>query len=380
MWLSPGASERSYTYAPTSRQRRKCCLPLTARARRQATVVLVVAWLSSTLWGRGEVLDAAKVADVALRQAEACGDPAARAAAHVAAALAAASRGARDQNERHYRLALSASSRAGDSVHLARIDGNLSSRAAEEGDYPSAIREADLAISAGAGHSLFSALAMSNKAEALMHTGEFEEARALLLQAIEMFANLGSLLVCAPYTQLGALDAERGDFARARTSLQRAYRLAEEGDDVHSLVFALAGLAGILGDDDPDTARRYAIEAATRATSLERAHALCVWSWVELASGNRDEAARLASEAQAEARRTDDIPSLARALELSGAACWPADQEQLEAADQAVAPPGRPNRDQARGVDARGLPRRLLSVLALFAGSSPGVACNPITA
>ena len=293
---------------------------------------LVAAWLSSTLWGRGEVDDAAKVADVALRQAEACGDPAARAAAHVAAALAAASRGARDQNERHYRLALSASSRAGDSVHLARIHANLSSRAAEEGDYPSAIREADLAISAGAGHSLFSALAMSNKAEALMHTGEFEEARALLLQAIEMFANLGSLLVCAPYTQLGALDAERGDFARARTSLQRAYRLAEEGDDVHSLVFALAGLAGILGDDDPDTARRYAIEAATRATSLERAHALCVWSWVELASGNRDEAARLASEAQAEARRTDDIPSLARALELSGAACRPADQEQLEAA------------------------------------------------
>ena len=320
---------------------------------------LVAAWLSSTLWGRGEVDDAAKVADVALRQAEACGDPAARAAAHVAAALAAASRGARDQNERHYRLALSASSRAGDSVHLARIHANLSSRAAEEGDYPSAIREADLAISAGAGHSLFSALAMSNKAEALMHTGEFEEARALLLQAIEMFANLGSLLVCAPYTQLGALDAERGDFARARTSLQRAYRLAEEGDDVHSLVFALAGLAGILADDDPDTARRYAIEAATRATSLERAHALCVWSWVELASGNRDEAARLASEAQAEARRTDDSP-VARESTRAQRGRVPARRSgAARGGDQAVAPPGRPNRDQARGVDARGLPRRL---------------------
>src|SRR6202035_493452 len=205
-------------------------------------------------------------------------------------------------------------------VQLARIHANLSSRAAEEGDYVGAIGEADLAISAGAGHNLFSALAMSNKAEALMHMGELDEARALLLQAIEMFTSLGSLLVCAPYTQLGVLHAERGDFAHARTLLERAYRLAEEVDDVHSLVLALAGLAGVLAEDDPETAHRYAVEAATRATSLERAHALCAWSGVELAAGNRDEAARLSIEAQAEAQRTRDSPSLARALDLHAAA------------------------------------------------------------
>ena len=159
---------------------------------------------------------------------------------------------------------------------------------------------------------------MSNKAEALIHMGELEEARALLLQAIEMFTNLGSLMVCAPYTQLGALDAERGDFARARASLERAHRLAQQADDVHSLVFALAGLAGMLVDDDPDTAGRYAREAVMRATSLERAHALCAWSYVELTAGNRDAAARLSMEAQSEARRTGDSPSLARALELKG--------------------------------------------------------------
>ncbi len=45
---------------------------------------------------------------------------------------------------------------------------------------PVAISEADLAMSAAAGHNLFGALAMSNKAEALMHSGELEEARALL--------------------------------------------------------------------------------------------------------------------------------------------------------------------------------------------------------
>lgn len=293
---------------------------------------LVAAWLSSTLWGRGEVDEADRIAAVAVRQAEASGDAAALAAAHVAAALAAAGKGARVRNERHYRLALGAAAKAGDSVQLARIHANLSSRAAEEGDYADAIREADLAISEGAGHNLFSALAMSNKAEALMHRDELEEARALLLQAIDMFTSLGSLMVCTPYTQLAALDAERGDLARARASLERAYRLAAEADDAHSLVFALAGLAVIRAEDDLESARRDAIEAAERATSLERAHALCAWSWVELAAANHLEAVRLSTEAEAEARRTGDHPSLARALELGAAARQPADQSRLEAA------------------------------------------------
>lgn len=293
---------------------------------------LVAAWLSSVHWGYGEIDQAAEVAEVALAQAEASGDPAARAAAHVAVALVAASRGDRQRNERHYRLALNAAATAGDSVQLARIHANLSSRAAEEGDYRGAIEEADLAISVGAGHNIFSAIAMSNKAEALMRTGELDEPRALLLQAVEMFTGLGSLLLYHPYTELGALDAERGDFARARMSLERAYRLAEEADDVHALVVALTGLAYVLADDDPQTARGYAVQAADRATSLERAQALCAWSWVELCAGNHTEAARVSGEAQAEAHRTGDSPSLARALELSAAASQPPDQAQIETA------------------------------------------------
>jgi ATP/maltotriose-dependent transcriptional regulator MalT/DNA-binding SARP family transcriptional activator len=295
---------------------------------------LVAAWLSSTLWVRGETDEAGRVAEIALRQAHVSGEPAALAAAHVAIALVAASRGDRVQNERHYRRALSAAAQAGDSVQLARIHSNLSSRAAEVGDYAGAIREADLAINASAGRNLFSALAMSNKAEALVHTGELEEAHALLSQAIEMFTSLGSLLVCAPYTELGALDLERGDFARARSSLEHAYRLAQEADDIHALVFALAGLATVLADDDPETARRYATEAATRATSLERAHALCTWSWVELVSGDRDRAEQLAEQAEAEARHTGDSPSLARALELRAAVAEPVDEAQLGVAIQ----------------------------------------------
>lgn len=293
---------------------------------------LVGAWLSSTLWARGDVEEAERVAEIALRQAEASADASARGAAHVALALVAASRGDRERNERQYRLALAASATAGDSVQLARIHANLSSRAAEEGDYPTAIEEADLAIGAAAGHNLFTALAMSNKAEALMRTGELEEARALLARAIELFDGLGSLMVCVPYAQLGALQAERGDFVRARRSLERADRLAEEAGDVHVLVSARARLAALLVDDDPEAARRYAMDAATRATSLERAFVLGMCSWVELAAGDRAQAAKLASEAEAEAHRTGDSPSLAMALELCAASRQPPDEGQLEAA------------------------------------------------
>jgi DNA-binding SARP family transcriptional activator len=65
---------------------------------------------------------------------------------------------------------------------------------------------------------------------------------------------------------------------------------------------------------------------------LERAAALCALAWVELSSGNHAEAAGVSIEAQAEARRTGDTPSLARALELAGAATEPVNQDQLEAA------------------------------------------------
>ena len=293
---------------------------------------LVSAWLSSNLWGQGNVEQAEAKAEVALRQAEASGDAGARAAAHVATALCAASRGDRERNERHYRLALNAAAEAGDSVQLARIHANLSSRAVEEGDYRGAIDQADEALSAGAGHNLYGAIAMSNKAEALLHTGALEEARALLVRTIELFSSLGSLMASTPYTLLGALEAERGDLVRARVALERAWRLAEESGDVHSVVLALSTLAAVLAQDDPETARRHATEAAKRATGLERAYALCVASWVELCADDRTAAARLSAEAEAEARRTGDRPSLARALELRAVVRQPPDQAQLEAA------------------------------------------------
>lgn len=293
---------------------------------------LVSAWLSSTLWGRGKIDEAGRKARVAVDQAEASGDPAARAAAYVAMALWAASIGDREQNERCYRLARTAATEAGDAVQLARIYANLSSKAVEEGDYARAVRQADAALTASAGHNLFAAIALSNKAEARLHSGDLEEARALLVEAIEMFERLGSLTAASAYTVLGALEYERGHVVQARIALERAQRLGEKADDVHSIVLSLCGLADVLAQDDPELARRHAAEATARATSLERAIALCASSWVALCGGDDVRAGELAADAELEARRTADRPSLARALELRGAARRPADESFLTAA------------------------------------------------
>jgi len=295
---------------------------------------LVSAWLSSTLWNRGEVADAARVAELALAQAIASGDPAARAGAHVAVALAASGRGDREANERHHRLALAAAREAGDGVQLARVHANLSSKAVKDGEYQLAIDEADRALTAAAGHDLFGALAIANKAEALMRIGELDEARPLLVQSAEMFTALGSLAASTPFMLIGGLDTERGDLARARVSLERARRLAQRGGDVHAEAAALCGLARVLVEQDLEAARRHARQALARATDLERAVALCTAALVELRAGERDAAVTLATQAQAIAERTDDRASLARALEVQGAAARPPDQARIEAAAQ----------------------------------------------
>jgi DNA-binding SARP family transcriptional activator len=269
---------------------------------------------------------------VALRQAARGRDPGALAAAHVAAALAAASNGNREHNERHYRAALKHATEAGDSILLARIRANLSSKALEEGDYNLAIEESDRALSVGAGHKFFAALAMCNKAEALLRLGELDDARATLADSLETYEALGSLVACAPQSLLGVVYRERGDLARARVSFERSLRLAEHAGDAHTLVFALCGLAQTVAEDDPAAARRYVSQAIERSSSLERAHALCAAASVELAAGDRATAARLAGDAELEARRTGDRPSLAEAISLRGIAAEPPSSDQLSAA------------------------------------------------
>lgn len=285
-----------------------------------ADAALIAGWRSATLWGRGDLDGAAAAAATAMDAAQRCGDAGAQATAHIALALVAAARGDREANDAEYRRALHAATAAGDSIHLARIHANLSSRAVEEGEYADAVRHADLALREGAGHRFFAALALANKAEALMCTGLLDEARAALDRALDGYAELGSLRAAVPRALLGVLHRERGDLVRARICFEHAVRLAEQSDDVHALVTALGGLARTIADDDPAAARDHAARAVAAASSLELPRALCAGAWVELGAGDAAAAADLARRAEAAARRTRDRAALAESLELAWAA------------------------------------------------------------
>jgi hypothetical protein len=127
---------------------------------------------------------------------------------------------------------------------------------------------------------------------------------------------------------------QRGDVVRARSSFERARALAEEGDDAQTLVFALSGLARVLAEEDVAAARQTAAEAVARASSLERAGALCAAAEVELRAADGPAAQRRARPAEDQARAAGDRAALAESLELQGAAHVHADAGQYSGAFQ----------------------------------------------
>jgi ATP/maltotriose-dependent transcriptional regulator MalT/DNA-binding SARP family transcriptional activator len=301
-------------------------------SRLSADDAMVSAWLSTTYWSQGLIDTADDLGRTALHQATASGDACAVAAAHVALALAAAGRGERERNEREYRLALVAARDGGDQVQLARIHANLSSRALETGDYASAIAEAQLALATGAGHRYFAALALTNKADAHLRLGQFGDARAAIADADAICAALGTLLAAIPLVLSGELYRQHGDLVRARSSFERAQALAEAGEDAHTLVSALCGLARVVAEEDLVAARKAVADALARSTSLERATALCAAAEVELRGRDNLAADVLARQAEAHARATGDRAALAESLELQAAAAGEAGEGRLRSA------------------------------------------------
>jgi DNA-binding SARP family transcriptional activator len=294
-------------------------------AGRGADDAMVSACLSTTLWSQGQP-NAEDLAKTALRQAGASGDSCALAAAHVSLALVAASRGERKRNEQEYRLALAAARDGGDRVQESRIHANLSSRALENGDYRQAITEAELTLETGVGHRFFLALALSNKAEAHLRLGQLDDARAALADAAVIYEALGTLHSSILHLLYGELYRQRGDMVRARSCLEQARSLAEEGDDAHTLVFALAELARVLAEEDLAAARQAAADGLARASSLERGAVLCAAAEVELRAGDNAAAGKFARQAEAQARSSGDRAVLAESLELQAAARVPGNE------------------------------------------------------
>ncbi|HLY34691.1 MAG TPA: hypothetical protein VKQ07_09170, partial [Jatrophihabitantaceae bacterium] len=286
-------------------------------------LALASAWLASALWSRGDVDDAAAAGARADADALSCGDARARAAAQVAIALVAASRGDRERNAQAYRVALSAATDAGDSLQAARILANLASRAMEEGDYPAAIEHADRAMQVGAGHRFFTALALTNKSEALLRLGEIDAARTAAAEALDFYTALGSLHAASALVQLAEIQRQGGDDVQARLAFERAARMAEAGGDAHTTSIAYLGLAWLLATQEPAAAVAYARDAVERASSLELPAALVAQAWAELHGEHPEEVDRLARQAEAQARDTGDRPALIAAIQLRAVATDP---------------------------------------------------------
>jgi DNA-binding SARP family transcriptional activator len=116
---------------------------------------------------------------------------------------------------------------------------------------------------------------------------------------------------------LGHIYRERGDLSLAQAAYEQAIARAEEGGSAHGRVAALAGLALVIAASDSEEAARLAERALSLGPSPDRGEALLAAGWVALGRGDREEAARRAEEAAAEARARRFRPVLAKALELA---------------------------------------------------------------
>lgn len=296
-----------------------------------ADAALVAAWLSAAVWRIGRTDEAAEFAALAARQAAVDRDPRAVAAAEVARALVCASRGDRVGNLRAYRAACKAAMEANDVIQTGRIFANLSSRALEDGDYAAAVDHANQAIQVAEKHRPIVALALENKAEALIRQGRLDLARAAAAEAVEAYTADGSFDVSGPELLLGEIYRQRGDRVQARLAFERALLSAERVEDSHRLAAACAGLSWVCATD-ADAAETFATRAVAEASALERAQALNASAWAALLGGDPTRTHALASEATQDAQRTTDRAALATALELRAVSTSQPDAALLRAA------------------------------------------------
>jgi ATP/maltotriose-dependent transcriptional regulator MalT/DNA-binding SARP family transcriptional activator len=281
-------------------------------------VALLLAWRASAHWLRADAdacrADAARAFEIASR----AGDAQALAAAHTVLAMLAALEGDRGANDAHYLRALDYAQQAGDVLQLVRVRTNRGSRHVEECSYEEALSELDHALRLAdlTGFAVFRALALSNRGEALVRLGRFDEAIADLEVSRALYQRLGSRMVAYPLEKLGEIYRIRGDAALARATYEEALRQSEAAGDVQGIGPSLTGLARTLAADEPDEAERLAERALALGPGMNRAQALLTAGWLALVRHDPGRAVGYATEAASEAGRRRDRAALAESLEL----------------------------------------------------------------
>ena len=302
------------------------------------TAAMLHGWRACARWLGGDVEGCRADAEQARILANVAGDAGALALTHTALALLAAHEGDRAGNDAHYTRALSYAQKAGDMVQLARIRANRGSQRLEEGDYQAALAELELAIRLAeqTGVHFIRALALVNIGSVKRRLGRLDDAVIDLEAAKTIFQQLGSRMVSYALQELGDLYRERGSRELARAALEEAVRHADRGADAQGLVPALAGLALVIADQEPELAQRYAERALQRATGLFRLPALLAVGWLSAWRSEHAVARDFATQALQQARTHRDRAGLADALELA-AACAPTRERSARAFTDAEA-------------------------------------------
>lgn len=290
---------------------------------------LLLAWMATVHWLRGEQERCAELASQALQHASAVDDPQALAAAHTVLAMLAALHGDRRANDAHYLRALDFAESAGDVLQIVRIRTNRSSHHLEEGGYDQALAELDIAIglAESTGYGPFTAVALANRGEVRIRLGQLEEAVDELASAVGIWRSMGSAMVSYPLNLLGGLHLLRGNMALARERHTEALEVTADHGDLQGQVPALAGLARAWLEADPERARELAEEAVAKGDSLALVEALLAAGHAAAACGDRSAATHHALRAVELATDRRDRVGLAEALEL---------QAELESRDRAV--------------------------------------------
>jgi ATP/maltotriose-dependent transcriptional regulator MalT len=292
-------------------------------------VALLLAWMSTAHWVRGEVDPCRELATRALATANACGDLRALAAAHTVMAMLAALDGDRRGNDAHYLLALRAAEEAHDVLQTVRIRTNRGSHFMEEGSYTEALQELEVAVRLAelTSFASFLALGLSNRGETKLRMGRLDEALTDLESSRARYEQIGSDMVAYPLTLIGEIYRERGNLAQARAAFEEAHATLEQSGDVQGLVPTLAGLATVLAFEDPERARQLADQAVSSDANLGYVSALLAAGWVALVAGDRRRGGELATTAASVARARRDRAGLADALAL---AAMSAEQQRIK--------------------------------------------------
>jgi DNA-binding SARP family transcriptional activator/ATP/maltotriose-dependent transcriptional regulator MalT len=283
-----------------------------------ADAALCRAYAATVRWLRGERDGCARLAERALVEATATADDRALAAAHTVLAMLAALDGDRRANDAHYQRAIGHAQQAGDVLQIIRIRSNRASHHLEEGAHLDALAELDLAarLAELTGFTPFGALAASNRAEALMRLGRLEEAAAAAADAVADWTAMGSELVAYGLLQRAEVERRRGQRTRAVATYRDAIAHCERAGESQGLMDALAGLAELLLDDDPDQAEATIDRALSLSGGLALVRVRVTAARVAARRGDRETAAELLAEAEAQARHRRDQVSLAAMAEF----------------------------------------------------------------